>query len=62
MATTTVRAVPVNSQSTEVPSVTRIPSAARSVPGAVITCAQADPAKKSSGGAGTTARRPLVLV
>jgi hypothetical protein len=62
MATTTVRAVPVNSQGAEVPSVTRIPSAARNVPGAVSSCAQADPAKNSSGGATTTARRPLVLV
>ena len=41
---------------------TRIPSAARNVPGAVSSCAHADPAKNSSGGATTTARRPLVLV
>ena len=36
--------------------------AARNIPGAVSSCAQADPAKNSSGGATTTARRPLVLV
>ena len=62
MATTAVRAVPVNSQAAEVPSATRVPSAARNVPGAVISCAQAAPAKKSSGGATTTARTPSVLV
>ena len=62
MATTTVSAVAVNSQGADVPSVTRIPSAARNVPGAVISSAQVDPAKNSSGGATTTERRPLVLV
>jgi hypothetical protein len=62
MATTMVSAVAVNSQGADVPSVTTIPSAARNVPDAVITSAQADPTKNSSGGATTTARRPLVLV
>ena len=62
MATTMVSAVAVNSQGADVPSVTRIPSAARNVPGAVSTSASADPMKNSSGGATTTVRRPLVLV
>jgi hypothetical protein len=57
-----VSAVPVNSQGASVPSVTTIRSAATNVLGAVITCAQTVPARNSSGGHTTTARRPLVLV
>ncbi len=57
-----VSAVPVYSQGAVVPSVTRIPSAARNVPGAVMSSAHVAPAKNSSGGATTTERSPLVLV
>ncbi len=62
MATTTVSAVPVNSQGAEVPSVTRVCSAARKLPGSVSVSAMAHPARNTSGGVTTIARRPLVLV
>jgi len=57
-----VSAVPVNSQTVSVPSVTRIRSAATNALGAVTSSAPTVPAKNTSGGHTTTARRPLVLV
>ena len=61
-AIATTRAVPVNSQRAELPSVTRIPAAAEKVSGAVSTWASTLPAKKASGGHTTTARSPLTRV
>jgi hypothetical protein len=62
MAIATVSAVAVNSQGADVPSVTRIPSAAAKESDAVAACAQAQAARKISGGETTTARRPPILV
>jgi hypothetical protein len=62
MAIATVSAVAVNSQGADVPSVTRIPSAAVKESGAVAAWAQAHAARKISGGDTTKVRRPLVLV
>lgn len=52
----------MNSHRAELPSVTRIPSAAEKPSGAVIAWASTVPAKKASGGHGTTARSPLARV
>jgi hypothetical protein len=62
MAIAMVSAIAVNSQGADVPSVTKIPSAAEKESDAVAACAQAHPARKSSGGDTTTARRPPILV
>jgi hypothetical protein len=53
-----VSAVPVNSHSVEVPSVTRTPARAEKVSGAAISWASMLPAQKASGGQTTTLRSP----
>ena len=52
----------MSSQGAELPSVTRIPAAARKVSGAVRIWASTLPAKKASGGHTTSTRSPLTRV